>query len=721
LADSLAAYFYVVIVRLLKSSEIKMIIDILNCNNIDQGTVEIKDGLLNIKYAINGTGKSTISKAICAAVSDKKNGGNELLKLKPFKHLIDETKKPTVNGADSIASVKVFDESYISEFVFQTDDLLKGSFDIFIRNDKYDEGLKEIEQRVDTIKKMLAADQEITALIADFNELSSNFGKPTKTGIHGSSNVAKALKGGNKMQHIPLGLEGYKSYIQHPENYKWMQWQIDGKSYLDVSTDCPYCTNDIQDKKETIKKVSEVYEPKNIQNLNKLVSVFKRLSNYFSDDTKNKINEFVANVDGYSDDQVEYFREVNNQIGLLNGKFLKAQQLGFLSLKDVDKVMDELKGYKIDIGLYHHLNSKVTKEKVDIVNNAIDEVLKEAGELQGCINKQKALIEKLVKENCLQINAFLRNAGYRYNVNLVEDGQGKHKLKLILLDATADVGEAKSHLSFGERNAFALVLFMFDALKASPDLIILDDPISSFDKNKKYAIVDMLFRANNSFRGKTVLLLTHDFDPVVDMIYQHTDRFEKPFATFIENNKSVLSEKEIAKTDVKSFIDIHLENLNLPIGELNKLVYLRRYYEVTNNKKLEFAVLSNLFHKRSQLTLHDSGVLREMTPEEINSGIDGIKEKLLTFDYPALLNLTVDDAAMKSLYEATTNNYEKLHIYRIIFDDKELDIESLVIQKFINEAFHIENNSIYQLNPTKFPVVPQYVIDECDKFVNALS
>lgn len=76
---------------------------------------------------------------------------------------------------------------------------------------------------------------------------------------------------------------------------------------------------------------------------------------------------------------------------------------------------------------------------------------------------------------------------------------------------------------------------------------------------------------------------------------------------------------------------------------------------------------------------------------------------------------------MKVLYEATTNNYEKLHIYRIIFDDKDADIESLVIQKFINEAFHIENNSIYQLNPTKYPVVPQYVIDECDRFVSALN
>ncbi len=40
-----------------------------NCNNITQGRAIIVEGALNIKYAINGTGKSTISKAITAVVN----------------------------------------------------------------------------------------------------------------------------------------------------------------------------------------------------------------------------------------------------------------------------------------------------------------------------------------------------------------------------------------------------------------------------------------------------------------------------------------------------------------------------------------------------------------------------------------------------------------------------------------------------------------------------
>jgi hypothetical protein len=48
-----------------------MEIKIQNCNNITLGKVEIKENTLNIKYAINGTGKSTISKAISASISDR--------------------------------------------------------------------------------------------------------------------------------------------------------------------------------------------------------------------------------------------------------------------------------------------------------------------------------------------------------------------------------------------------------------------------------------------------------------------------------------------------------------------------------------------------------------------------------------------------------------------------------------------------------------------------
>jgi ABC-type phosphate/phosphonate transport system ATPase subunit len=582
--------------------------------------------------------------------------------------------------------------------------------------------MKEIDALVEAMQKALSEDKDIADLVADFTEISGSFGKQTKSGIHGSSGLAKAFKGGNKVSNIPEGLEAYKSYIQHPDNYKWVRWQLDGRNFSDISHDCPFCTNDIKEKKETIKRVGEVYEPKAIENLNKIVSAFQRLNKYFSDETRKQIEEFVTNVNGYSDDQVAFLKEIKDQIDRLNHKFINAQRLGFSSLKDVEKVIVGLKDHRIDLGLFVHLKSESTQIKADIVNQAIDRLLEQAGVLQGSINRQKILIERLVKENSKNINEFLKNAGYQYSVCLTEEGNGQHKLKLTHNDIGQEISNAKGHLSFGERNAFALVLFMFDVIKSAPDLIVLDDPISSFDKNKKYAIVEMLFRKESSLRNKTVLMLTHDFEPIVDMVMHHSDRFQKPFATFLENKKGVLEEKQISKSDIKTFVEIIDANLSIEMPHINKLTYLRRRSEISGKRDMAYHLISNIFHKRAVPTIPDEETLtRPMTPEEIQLGTELIAEYIPGFEYSNMLTIVTDDNTMKQLYENSTNDYEKLHIYRIVSDGRADNIESDVIQKFINEAFHIENDYIYQLSPRDYQLVPQFVIDECDRYIESLQ
>ncbi len=694
-----------------------MDVGIKNCNNIDEGAVSIVEGRLNIKYAINGTGKSTISKAILCSINDQKNNSSTISELKPFKYLGESGNEPKVEGLEAINSLMVFDDSYINDFVFLPDELLKGSFDIFIRDDEYEAGITEINELVKGLETMFSENQDIDELIQDFNELSDGFGRPTKKGIHASSKISKAFKGGNKVENVPEGLEEYASFIKHDSNYKWVKWQIDGKPYLDISESCPYCTSDIKSKKEKITRVSEEYDHKSIESLNKLVSVFDRLSSYFSENTRTLINGFIKNVDGYTDEQETFLKEVREQIDNLRDKFLSVKNLGFSSLKDVDKVIEGLNSHTIDLQLYVHLNSENTKNKCELVNNSLSSLLEKAGELQGRINRQKILVERLVKENSEEINGFLTNAGYRYHVELVENDKGQHQLKLIHNDITSEVGNAKSHLSYGEKNAFSLVLFMYDAMKKSPDLIVLDAPISSFDKNKKYAIVDALFRKSKSLRNKTVLLLTHDFEPIVDMVYHHSDRFERPSASFLENVNGILSEKTIERSDIKTFIEINESNINDGESPINKLVYLRRLYEVTNNKGCGYQVVSNVFHKRSTPTFQDENSSREMSDVELQQGCEEIRGHIEDFDYGELISLVNNDTDIMSLYHSSGNNYEKLHIYRVIFDDKEDVKNADVVQKFINEAFHIENDYIYQLNPRSYQLVPQYVIDECDKVI----
>jgi predicted ATP-binding protein involved in virulence len=95
-------------------------IKIENCNSIEKAEITISEGALNIKYGPNGLGKSTIARAIVASVA---NNGT-LQNLKPFKYRsLAGQHEPIVSGTENIGSVLVFDDSYVSQFVFQRDEV----------------------------------------------------------------------------------------------------------------------------------------------------------------------------------------------------------------------------------------------------------------------------------------------------------------------------------------------------------------------------------------------------------------------------------------------------------------------------------------------------------------------------------------------------------------------------------------------------------------------
>ncbi|EKO3698104.1 AAA family ATPase, partial [Vibrio metschnikovii] len=104
-----------------------MRIDIANCNNIDIASLEIEKGKLNIKFAPNGTGKSTIAKALIS-----NNDEDKLSELMPFKLRTDnpDELKPQVTVTEELNTVMCFNENYVSQFTFQSDELLSNSFDI---------------------------------------------------------------------------------------------------------------------------------------------------------------------------------------------------------------------------------------------------------------------------------------------------------------------------------------------------------------------------------------------------------------------------------------------------------------------------------------------------------------------------------------------------------------------------------------------------------------
>ena len=176
-----------------------------------QGRVNIVEGALNIKYAINGTGKSTISKAITAVV----NQDNKALDLLvPYQFVNNSDHRPKVMGIDEIHKVMTFDEAYIDQYMYQADDLLKDSFEILVRTSDYDRHMAEIGQLLSEINESFQSNPELDSLIQAFSSFLDGCGK-SQTSIAASGSIYKAFGKGNRINNIPAGLEVFSPYLSN--------------------------------------------------------------------------------------------------------------------------------------------------------------------------------------------------------------------------------------------------------------------------------------------------------------------------------------------------------------------------------------------------------------------------------------------------------------------------------------------------------------------------
>jgi ABC-type lipoprotein export system ATPase subunit len=680
------------------------------------------EGRLNIKYAINGTGKSTLAKAIELCRMPE-----QLKSLTPYKYLeetpvLDEH-QPSVECLPEINKVSIFNEESVNQYIFLPDDLLANSFEVLIKTADYESRMRNIQLLIQAIQNTFRENPDLDQLIAELTTFISGFGN-AQSGYSKTGSIGKGVAKGNKIANVPAELREYTPYIQSEVNASWLTWQSKGAPYLDVAEKCPYCAERLQaDKKAIVQQVAIEYDSKYVAELQKMISVFQALKNYFTDSVKETINRLSKSSTAFSQEEINFLKEIKNQVSVLNNKLIEIKSLNFGTLKNVDAVIIALQGKRIDLAMLGHINSSYTNERISVVNSALENIITQAGQLQGEINQQKNLIRRTIEKYHKEINGFLESAGYNYQVSIIEDpDKSTYRMVLLSKETSKQVNDVKVRLSYGERNAFALVLFMYRAIKEAPDLVVLDDPISSFDKNKKYAIMEMLFQGVGSFQGKTVMMLTHDFDPIVDLIHTSSIRCRfnpVPVAAFLYNEEGILREKVINPSDILSFFEIADININSNIDEINKLIYLRRRLEACGDKGLAWQLLSNVFHP-DRMTPMFQGIegTRQMTETEIAEATATINNEIPEFEYDRIYCRAHEKMQMTTLYRSVTSGYEKIQLYRLINHGQ---ISDTIFKKFVDEAYHIENDSLFQLNPAKYPTIPEYIIKLCDNGVALLE
>jgi energy-coupling factor transporter ATP-binding protein EcfA2 len=693
-------------------------ITITNCNSIAEAQITLRRESLNIKYGPNGIGKSTIARALVLSAGDD----DALQDLVPFKYRQgDGGEAPVVVGADEIKRVLVFDEHYVAQFVFQPDEVVKNSFEIFINTPDYQAGIDELEGIFEDLKNLFVESEALDEVISSFTELRNAFTVTRSGGIAKTSKGFKALNMGGKLATIPKPLLGYEQFLRSDDPGGWLSWQSKGKSYLELSDNCPFCSVTGVDKKTAV-HVSEEYESAAVKNMNALRLVIDKLARFFIPERLEQLRKITTSLEELSPEQDQFLAGLRGQIETLLDKFTALKGLSFVSLRDEPDVDKALQDLKIDLDLLDALNSEATQGVVKTMNAELDQVAERINDIKRRVGIQKARVAKSIERNQGEINEFLRSAGYKYAVRIESSGAA-YRMILEHQDAPGHLEAAASHLSFGERNAFALVLFMHQVRRDKPDLVILDDPVSSFDKTKKFAILHKLFHGRQSLRGFTTLLLTHDIEPAIDIVRTATSgQFQAaaPAVHFLQSREGQVEEKPIKRADIMTFSQVCDENIGSSADPVIKCIYLRRRYEVHGERGTEYDMLSSLLHLRDvPSSKGEKGMLIPLGEEEREQAIAEIQRIIPDFDYDGLLAQLKDHEILKSKFENTDVGYEKVQIFRIasaLGDD--VTAGDAAFKKFVNESYHIENEYVMQLNPREFDAVPEHVARSCSALLS---
>lgn len=699
-----------------------MKINFSNCNNIDQGEINIEENKLNILYGINGTGKSTLVKAITCKIL---NDDVALQELKPYKHAGNLDILPSVSFSTQPKSVLVYNEKYIEDLLFiSRDEVMQNSFEIFIAPKNYREQCENIDKQLNDINNFINNNNLIKVLSDFVTELSKllndiKINEAKNTIGFGRSKITKLFKTGNIIENIPNELSSFDDFIKGENNISWIEWHNKGTVFMKTNR-CPYCSQNVNNELSlAINEVNVLFSKATMSTFKEAKNAISKATELFEHSTANNLISAVSSSSISDEDKIligsTYLeaKEILSHI-LLGGETNTLDSL----LNNYKNLNNFLNSKKINVSTLKYINSSAIINEINEYNKSIDTLLTQSRDLFIELSKLNSSLKATSADNLKDINDFLEYSGINYELNLTEDSK---KVYLAPKRIHGNMVEIKNHLSYGERNAFAIALFSLDAKTQTPDLVILDDPISSYDTNKKYAIMYYLFKTKKSnLRGKTVLLLTHDFEPIINIYVKTKGKNGEIYSVkYVENNDGILSEKAIKCDDILKIMALTKKlytDSNKDI--IFRLIHYRRYLELIDNMSDgQYDIISSVIKGRHTPQKKDGTNI-----DNYENAIGLINADISDFDYQEVCKHINDLSYMINLYEVANTNYQKLEIYRIIQKIHGSGTElNEVITNFIDQSFHIENTYLFQLNPYNFDYVPSYIIAICNDRIEKLK
>lgn len=342
------------------------------------------------------------------------------------------------------------------------------------------------------------------------------------------------------------------------------------------------------------------------------------------------------------------------------------------NLTDVLLLKKSIKEYK-DI-----FANKVIKELVQLYKASDIKIKNE--EYQKMINQKPDITE----EDFLYIEQIISN-NMSKKLQIIRDDRKNIKIVLENKDFLG-INREELPLSSGEQNFLSLTFEFLKAKNSDKPIIILDDPISSFDsiyKNKiAYAIVKIL-------QNKKRIILTHN----VDLLRLLDGQFKKCFRLFIFNNTDneengfialnsderdmLINLDELLKTFREKIYE-HIKDVELFLISL--IPFMRGYSAIINDKSIKVN-LTQLMHGYNtgivdiaECYIKLFGNINNIIPNNYKVNVDDILSK--TVDGKEIVNKDKYPLLNRTLVHSFAYLFLRLLIEKKLVSKYNIDTES---------------------------------------------
>lgn len=619
-------------------SKLEADLKIQGYKNIEKLDYVIQNNKVNVLIGISGSGKSSIAGALLEEDVERNQKINYTGEV--------------ISGIEGIENPKisVFDEKLLDKYLFaqQKDDNV---YSVLIDNEnEYVNARIHLENRLTEINKLLILENdkylELKKLQGHLGGTLTNSNK-----LRATSTIIKAKKSLDA-----IGRSNVYSYL-NALTPKHADWVVAGVEYIDEEKKlCPFCTKKLNKKKINI--------------INKIDNVDLK--------SRLKINQTVESFDEYLSSTPFTLKGINQ---------LEEQMLEIsIALKEFEKLKNDIfELYDIELTL-EDISFDYEKELFKIFPSLevpLKALNRRKVSLKRNFDKANANTKNIFSRRLNAINNVIESMGIPYKIEAKYKRSRIYGYKLFHVE-DKNKEERMDGLSTGERKIISLIFFALEQQNKDSDLIIFDDPVSSYDENRRYSLYRYI---TETLRDKTILILSHDQLFAKFAVYDK--RRIVGDVSYFENAEDINLIK-IVKEDFNNINYYIKERIQKAESYMQKIINLRYFYELSRKQNI-YTYITKVFKKEDVISWLQSKALKEESLLKIINNELGIVLEPFNSNF-------YDDV-----------NIEDLSVMEKVFILRQMDT-SKTLKDELSNYVHLSSKFVITLNPYKFSFASNYVI-----------